>query len=152
MSFSNNDFSNDDYEEIQKENNTTADKHISINNKPHFFNNSNNDDSPLISLDIQINENESVLLNIMEDDNISQKVADFCKKHDLPQLIQEKIVQKVNEQIDNQINESKLIISIQYTTTLFTYTINTCFTVLTPQNNFTFKTFFSTQTNRLKSL
>ena len=114
MSFSNNDFSNDDYEEIQKENNIPTDKHISINNNPHFSNNSNDEDSPLISLDIQISENESVLLNIMEDDNISQKVAEFCKKHNLSQLVQEKIIQKVNEQIDTQINESKLYKNINY--------------------------------------
>jgi hypothetical protein len=50
----------------------------------------------------------------MEDDNISQKVAEFCKKHNLSQLIQEKIIQKVNEQIDTQINESKLYKNINY--------------------------------------
>ena len=63
-------------------------------------------DFPLISIDIQISENETSKLEIFdENEDIKNKVDEFCKKHNFSDKIKLLLEEKVFEQLETQINQ-----------------------------------------------
>ena len=63
-------------------------------------------DFPLISIDIQISENETSKLEIFdENEDITKKVEEFCKKHNFSDKIKILLEEKVFEQLETQINQ-----------------------------------------------
>lgn len=71
---------------------------------------SNNQNNPLLSIEIQLTETESATLIINDDDVIDDKIVSFCKEHNLPNEVKELITEQVMEQLENQISHCKTII------------------------------------------
>ena len=69
-------------------------------------------DFPLISIDIQLNENETSKLEIFdENEDIENKVYEFCKKHNLSDNIKYLLEKQVFEELEKKINEIQLSIN-----------------------------------------
>ena len=60
---------------------------------------------PLLSIDVQLTENEIATLKI--DDIIEEKIKQFCKIYKLPESDEEILNQQVKQQLNNQIEECK---------------------------------------------
>ena len=67
------------------------------------------DNSPLLSIKIQISDNDIADLTILEEEVIEERVKEFCVEHNLPESAQGIITQQVMNQLDDQINECKII-------------------------------------------
>ena len=67
------------------------------------------DNSPLLSIKIQISDNDIADLTILEEEVIEERVKEFCLEHNLPESAQGIITQQVMNQLDDQINECKII-------------------------------------------
>ena len=62
---------------------------------------------PLLSIYVQLTENEIATLKINEDDIIEEKIKQFCKIYKLPESAEEILNQQVKQQLNNQIEECK---------------------------------------------
>ena len=67
------------------------------------------DNFPLLSIKIQISDNNIADLTILEGEVIEERVKEFCLEHNLPDSAQGIITQQVMNQLDDQINECKII-------------------------------------------
>ena len=67
------------------------------------------DNFPLLSIKIQISDNNIADLTILEGEVIEERVKEFCLEHNLPDSAQGIITQQVMNQLDAQINECKII-------------------------------------------
>ena len=65
-------------------------------------------DTPLLSIDIQLTNTDSATLTINEDDIIEKKIKLFCKEHDLPSTAEAIINEQVMSQLNSQILECKI--------------------------------------------
>jgi len=65
-------------------------------------------DEPLISINIQITNDDIAKLKIYEGDDIEKNVKKFCREHNLPSTAENIINQQVMNELDNQINECKI--------------------------------------------
>lgn len=75
------------------------------NNNQSFQSDNNETKTPLLSIEIQLSENETATLSIMDDDVIEEKVEQFCKNHNLPSSVKKMITEQVMQQLESQINE-----------------------------------------------
>jgi hypothetical protein len=72
------------------------------------------DNFPLLSIKIQISDNNIADLTILEGEVIEERVKEFCLEHNLPDSAQGIITQQVMNQLDDQINECKIIFFKNY--------------------------------------
>ena len=75
------------------------------NNNQSFQSDNNETKTPLLSIEIQLSENETATLSIMDDDVIEEKVEQFCKNHNLSSSVKKMITDQVMQQLESQINE-----------------------------------------------
>ena len=75
------------------------------NNNQSFQSDNNETKTPLLSIEIQLSENETATFSIMDDDVIEEKVEQVCKNHNLPSSVKKMITDQVMQQLESQINE-----------------------------------------------
>lgn len=68
---------------------------------------SNNQNTPLLNIEIQLTETESAKLVINDDDVIDDKIISFCNEYNLSNEIKEIISEQVTGQLENQISKCK---------------------------------------------
>ena len=64
-----------------------------------------NNEIPLISIDISISDDEKATICIMDDDIIEEKIQKFCIQNNLSDFDKELITKKIMQQLEIQINE-----------------------------------------------
>lgn len=62
----------------------------------------------LISIDIQLSENEMTTLTISPEDVIEDKILEFCKENNLSSQARRVLSKQVIDQLDAQINQGML--------------------------------------------
>jgi hypothetical protein len=64
-----------------------------------------NNEEPLLSLDIQLDENRIAEIIIKEGDDIEQVVEKFCADHDFDENIKDVIMDQLREKLNSNIEE-----------------------------------------------
>lgn len=79
-------------------------------------NNSDNfdsgDDNILLSIDIQLTEDETGTLEIRENEDIEEKVNEFCNKYNMSSNLKKILNAQVMEHLEHQINQCMILLLI----------------------------------------
>lgn len=68
-------------------------------------NNTSSDDKVLLSIDIELTEDNTAVLEIRGKDNINYKINDFCKKNNLSEEIKTHLTNLVKQKIQKEIKD-----------------------------------------------
>lgn len=77
----------------------------SFSNEDNSLNDDSSEDNILLSIDIQLTEDETATLEIKENEDIEDKVNEFCEQYHMSSNLKKILNEQVMEHLEYQINQ-----------------------------------------------